>query len=495
MKKYFKKFFKTLSLRRKKRIVFCFFSFKEQPSYTPMDVGYILSLLKNKGYRQYEFELFECFFDERPSVASDYHFNRALEIAERIQKKDPSAIFFFLDNILWAKSYAIGEAEIIAKKMKGLCPDVFLGIQSFKFHLDELRRIFSKNIFDCAIGDAPENSFLEIEKIMNKLPVAGAYYTEDCFGRETEGKEYVPGGKYLDDYIPSPYLEGVLDDFLLVKKEKYGKKFTAYVYSSRGCPFACHYCARSVKYEKMTFFSVSRFYDEIEYLNGKFGFLRFFVLDDVFLLSSPRLDEFLSEFESRKKSNANLESMTLNIMTRVEFLTEEAAKKLRKLNVTMVQMGLQTVNPALQHFMNRKVPLEAFKAAAVFLENNGIGSYVDIICGLPGDDLENFKKTVDFAVSLDPREIQIKQLYFCPNTLFFLKKDEYAIRVGRRDNFNLPLVSNSIGKVGERYYQKADFFIEKTIRKHPEILWKVVTQRRRHQRFDGSLTFGLPKKS
>jgi len=279
------------------------------------------------------------------------------------------------------------------------------------------------------------------------------------------------------DYIHSPYISHIFDSFLSNKQVEYKNNFTAFIYSARGCQFGCYYCARSIKYEKVSFFSAGRFYDEVEYIVKNFKIFHFFVLDDAFLFSKKRLEDFLFEFGKRKKKNPLLKNIGLFIMARAESLDKDVIQILKNINVIWIQIGLQTINPNLQHYMNRNISMDNFARAVSMLKKIKIKTFIDIISGLPYDTLEYFKKTVDFAVSLEPEAVQIKQFYFCPGTLFYLKRKEYGIETTViKDDFNLPYVIKTIGLVNVKYHREVDKYLDYIIKEHPEISWKIVTE-------------------
>ena len=67
--------------------------------------------------------------------------------------------------------------------------------------------------------------------------------------------------------IPSPYLNGYLDEFLLESV------FIPIVESNRGCPFTCTFCNDGMgAYTKVHQFEVSRLVDEVEYIAQRFMF-------------------------------------------------------------------------------------------------------------------------------------------------------------------------------------------------------------------------------
>lgn len=471
---------KTLSKLKlkKEKVLFCYF---EPPiiDYTPLDIGYISTLLKKNGlFKKYTFEIvsLKVFPDSNPEKVS----GALLQAANLILTKDSQVVFFFLDDIISSMRQSMGIAQELSRRIKEKNPRIFIGFQSYKLESWQLQKIFSTRKVNCVIGDDPENSFLLLDKILKKEKVLGVSRGfSDIWQEKTvrATKDRKEDDKYLDK-IPSPYLSGILDNMLDRKKEETGRGFTCFLQSARGCPFGCYYCPRSVKFKKVRCFSAKRFYDEVEYLVSRFGFFRFFVIDDTFLFSKERLRDFQREFKIRKAKNKKLENLHFFIMTRVEILDEEAIEILRNLGVVEVQVGLQTVNPKLQYYMNRKVKMEKFSVMAEKLEEKGIKLFMDIIGGLPGDSVEWFKKTVDFTLSLRPNRVQIKQLFFTSGTLFSRQKEKFGIKTQKNDfKFAEPLVVAADG-INEEYNAEVYDYAEKKLKEHPETEWLISSERK-----------------
>jgi radical SAM superfamily enzyme YgiQ (UPF0313 family) len=458
----------------RKRIVFHYFSYKDTLPYTPVDIGYIIALIKAKYGNKYKFDLVGHYCHSMP----ESELKRIIsEEAKNIASLNPYAVFFFADNIAWSKMHAVELAKKIAACLKERTPKIYIGVQSYKFSGDHIKDLFSSNGVDCAIGSDPEHSFLFLDKILKNKSVSGViyHYSKDKINNFLNfSKPCVEIEEKSLNYLPSPYLTHVLDKFL-IQRQKEDNNFTAFLYSSRGCRFGCYYCARSVKFEKVSFFSAKRFYDEIEYLHSNFGIIHFFILDDAFLFSKLRLEKFIEQFEARKKKVNSLAEIRLLIMTRAELLSEETIKLIKKINVVLVQVGLQTVNPDLQKYMNRKIPINNFKKISTCLEKNGIGLFLDVIIGLPGDSIEYFKKTIEFALEMKPKFMQVKQLYLNPGTLFFVKQEEYEIRAESvKGDFSAPYVLEAFGEVGDEYFREAYKYMVNVIQKHPEISWRLL---------------------
>jgi tRNA A37 methylthiotransferase MiaB len=500
-------FYKSEKRKIEKKIfapkVFFFYFHPISESYTPLDIGYVLAKIKaaaNEGdacREDFQIEIVPVYFDpqhrsKNKTVKKFSDKSETEKIVRLLKEHRPLASFFFLDNVLWSGFWGIGRAVDVISSIRRQedLEDFFIGFQSHKITEKSARKIFDLNIIDCWIGEHPEESFLCIEEIIKKKKMSNVYYNilEGNFDGGSVGlqkRAFQPSdfynsnqkSEFIDNSSPSPYLDDSLKEFL--SQVKNIEKFNCFLYSSFGCVFGCYYCFRSVKFENLRLFSPQRFFDEIEYLVNNFGFLNFTVLDDFFIISALRLEELVLEFEKRKKNNSKLAKIKLNVMSRIETLdSPEVVRCLKKINVVKIQIGLQTVNPKLDLYMRReKRTALKLKLIKEWLDKEGILCSIDIIAGLPNDDLGYFKKTVDFAVKLKPSFIQIKQLYVNPNTFFYFKKKEYGIItescLDEKFSAEFALQGNFLEK---DYYPRALNYSKRIAEKNSEIGFKVVFQ-------------------
>jgi len=478
-------------------------------SYTPLDLGYVLAKIEEESSKNFTSPLNSFHFQFTPinfihnSLERTDGFKKAAEkfclenekkrVVRLVEKEKPAAIFFFLDNVLWSGFWGLnGALEIvkeIRKSQKEELKNIFIGFQSYKITGEVMKKVFDLELIDCWVGENPALSFFKTDKILKKEKVANVYYhfNQEDFRQEKEARlqrriNLINQKGHIDDFIdeqfPSPYLTGTMDSFFhSLKNIK-----SAYLYSSFGCVFGCYYCFRSIKFSKLQLFSPKRFYDEIEYIVSKFGIHRFSVLDDFFITSEERLRQFVDEFEKRKKKNKKLKEVELFIMARIEnFTSQKIAQLLKKINVWDIQIGLQTINPKLEKYMRRKEgSYRKLVEIAKWLKEAGIYFKLDIIAGLPGDDIDYFKKTVDFGLSLKPSFIQVKQLYLNPGTLFHLKRDEFGIEdegfLSSRYKFGVPFVlgSNKENRIGRKYFKEAFEYVMDKFEKEEKMGFKIL---------------------
>ena len=109
----------------------------------------------------------------------------------------------------------------------------------------------------------------------------------------------------------------------------------------------------------------------------------------------------------------------LAIGTRPDCIDEEVCKLLseyaRKREV-WVELGLQTASDETAEIINRGYKTEAFEAAMRLIEKYGLKAIVHIMMGLPGESVEDMKRTADFVARFPIFGLKIHSIYVMKGT-------------------------------------------------------------------------------
>lgn len=228
------------------------------------------------------------------------------------------------------------------------------------------------------------------------------------------------------DRFPSPYLTGVLgvDDLT----------GGAYFQTTRGCPFTCTYCdyGRNQPYYE---FSMERVAAEFDYFKDA-GARVFFCADATFNYKRNRANEILQLAIDRE-----LEAM-LWIEVFPSLINEELVQQLGKVKRVFCGVGIQTTNPVTMKNIHRvwkpEMITEKLDRVAT-LPNCFLG--LELIMGLPGDDLKTFKDTLNWSYERNANQIFALNLQILPRTPLEGEVEKYSI-VTLGDEGGREIVSN-----------------------------------------------------
>ncbi len=199
--------------------------------------------------------------------------------------------------------------------------------------------------------------------------------------------------------LPSPYLCGVLDGCI-----PGGVLWEV----SRGCPFGCDFCFDGMGERRVRRQPLERLEQELGYLVAR-GATQVVVLDSTFNLDGERARELL-RLIGRKAPRVHF-----HFEARAELLDAVQARLFARLKCSL-QIGLQTADPDVAGSVGRSLDLRVFSDRIGLLNREGVVFGFDLIYGLPGDSLQRFRKTLDFALSLYPNSLAIFPLAVLPGT-------------------------------------------------------------------------------
>ena len=263
---------------------------------------------------------------------------------------------------------------------------------------------------DVIVRGEGEQTFAELLK----------YYLHDHLKiEEIEGISYRADGKIqsnqsralianLDD-IPSPFKEGVE-----------GKSYEILIETQRGCPFECGFCSYHKNFKSVRRFPLERVKKDLNYLL-RAGVKRLFLADPTFNLDPKRAKEILEYIGSINKSTY------INTELRAELLDRETVDLAEKAGVKFLEIGLQTTDPVTLKNIGRETNLNKFENGIKLLKNSNIQYVIQLIIGLPGDDLNTFKNSMDYVLNLAPDKLQVFELQLLPGSAIYDNADQYEM--------------------------------------------------------------------
>jgi hypothetical protein len=184
--------------------------------------------------------------------------------------------------------------------------------------------------------------------------------------------------------------------------EDIAKRFI-YVEASRGCPFKCEFCLSAL--DKTAWpFELDAFMAEIEKLYQR-GARNFRFVDRTFNLKVAASQRILEFFLAR---------MDGNLFLHFELIPDHLPDKLKETiakfppGALHFEIGIQTFNPEVQARISRRQDdAQAEQNIRWLREQSPALIHVDLIAGLPGEDLASFGRGFDRLHGLRPHEIQV----------------------------------------------------------------------------------------
>ncbi|HZW20882.1 B12-binding domain-containing radical SAM protein [Noviherbaspirillum sp.] len=179
-----------------------------------------------------------------------------------------------------------------------------------------------------------------------------------------------------------------------------------YVEASRGCPFKCEFCLSSL--DKTAWpFDLDQFLGELEALHAR-GARLFKFVDRTFNLnikSSLRIMQFFLD----KLAAHPEDPVYAHFEVVPDHLPDALKEAIRKFppGTLQLEIGIQTFNPEVQGIISRKQNNERSAENIRWLvQESNAHLHVDLIAGLPGEDIASFASGFDRLVAINPHEVQ-----------------------------------------------------------------------------------------
>lgn len=315
--------------------------------------------------------------------------NEPLEkIEERIVAENPSILG--LSCYIWNFQSVKELGQRLKKSLPGL--QIILGGPEVSYNTCEVLSLY--NWCDYVISGEGEYPFAALcDAIFSHSDPAipGVCYRENrgVVLSEPYIGEGEPPSPYCDDYFAS--LHGRI----------------CYLETSRGCPYSCAFCL-SGRCGGVRFFNLDRAKQEMLLLANS-GAQTVKLVDRTFNANKERAKE-IWRFIIAEHGNGIPNGVCFHFEIAGDILDEESIAILNSAPKGSMQLeiGLQSFNKKTLAAVNRKTNTERLKAnIQKLVAPRNIHIHIDLIAGLPYEDLDSFIQSFNIAYSLAPNMLQL----------------------------------------------------------------------------------------
>jgi radical SAM superfamily enzyme YgiQ (UPF0313 family) len=329
-----------------------------ETKYPPLGIAYLVSnLRKHFGEEKIEFK-----------VVDDN-----IEYEIRSFKPDIVGISAVSQNY----NRAIAYAEIA--KRYGL-PVICGGVH--------ISMMFSSLTRDMDVGVAGEGE----ETICDLLELFSRKGTFDKADlRKTKGIIYWDNGRIATTDKREPIHP--LDELPFPARDLFSIQPNTYMFTSRGCPYRCTFCASSRFWNRVRIFSAEYLVNEIEHLVKAHNVKSIQFYDDIFSVDVQRVRKTIDLLREK----GILGKVNFNCSIRANMVNDEIIRLLKELGVKSIGMGLESgCSKTLRYLKGNNIDIKDNENAIRIFRKHGIDVHCSFIIGSPEEDKKDVLETLRF---------------------------------------------------------------------------------------------------
>ena len=375
-----------------------------------INAKYIHSNLGIYSLRRYAMERLGLSAESEIQIdLGEYTINHQMDqILQDIYRRKPDVVGFscYIWNIVYVK-------ELI-HDLKKVLPQVRIWLGGPEASYDAVH----------LMDELPEVELImqgEGEETFTRLVEARECGTEVCFS-EIPGIVLRRFDGTIEVHRPAPLMN--LDDIPFSYGDLSGLEHRIIYYeSSRGCPFSCSYCLSSID-KKVRFRSLSLVTMELQFfLDRKVPQVKF--VDRTFNCKkshSMAIWQYLLEHDN------GITNFHFEISSDLLDDDELALMKQMRPGLIQLEIGVQTTNPVVVKEIRRTMDLD--KVARRVAQVNAFGNihqHLDLIAGLPYENIESFHRSFNDVYKMEPEQLQLGFLKVLKGSYMEEMKQKYGL--------------------------------------------------------------------
>jgi len=410
--------------------------------FPPLGLGYLAAVLK-RNFPSMEVKIID----------------RGIESAMKSFRPDAVGVSAVSQNLGWAAK--------VGAYCKSAGIPVFLG----GVHITLLPGSLPQP-FDFGVSGEAEETIIEIIDYLSKGGVSGSAEMERIDGLILRDG---PSIKATGNRTPIKTLDTLpFPDRSLLNIPSGG---TTYLFTSRGCPYTCTFCASTRFWSGVRWFSAEYVADEIEHVIRTHKPWAISFYDDLFIGHRKRLAK-IADFLSARNLNRKVK---YSFACRADLVNEELIEILKPLSIQMICMGLESGCPrTLDYLKGGNVTVEQNHQAVRLLTQAGINVQGTFVIGSPGETEEEILETLRFIKESELVNFEVYVLSPFPGTpvweeakkrgLVGNEMDWGRLAVDSRDGFEDRITVSEIPK--RRLFELYRLFLREKMKRRAKYILK-----------------------
>ncbi|MDP3888622.1 MAG: radical SAM protein [bacterium] len=294
-----------------------------------------------------------------------------------------------------------------------------------------------KRGFNIVVIGEGEETLLEIIKSKNLAEIKGIAW------RENKKIYRNPDRPLLDpDSLPTPARHLIENGGTDLPYFSLGNRYFPWapIITSRGCPFNCYFCNKTIFGHKFRPRSPEKIIDEVDQLVRNYKIKELNIYDDCFNFDIGRAERIMDLISER---NYKLYIRFGNGI-RADKITKRLLKKMKAAGTDFIAYGVESGDQKILHSIPKGESHKQILKAIKLTKEAKIQAAGFFILGLLGDTKKTMQKTIDFAIKADLDRVFFNIAIPFPGTRMakIIKESGGKILVDRWESFD-----NTAGKM------------------------------------------------
>lgn len=200
----------------------------------------------------------------------------------------------------------------------------------------------------------------------------------------------------------------------------YPKTPAVNIVTSRGCPYSCSYCDRSVFRKGFRYNSPHYMYELIAYLKKRWGIKHVTFYDDIFTANRNRVETFCRLMIEKPLG------ITFYCAGRANEIDRALLELLKNAGCWQISFGVESGDPEIVKAHRSQTDLENIKEKVNLIKKMGMRVKGLFIIGLPGETEETIKRTIEYATKCGFDEINLSKFTPFPGAPIYKNIEEFG---------------------------------------------------------------------
>ncbi|MDD5707625.1 MAG: radical SAM protein [Kiritimatiellae bacterium] len=189
----------------------------------------------------------------------------------------------------------------------------------------------------------------------------------------------------------------------------------------RGCPFRCAFCNWNGYSHKLRRASPAMIEAELRWAVER-SFVEVGLLNAAINIDKRHLHDIVAATAAADPGR----TIKYYVEGDYHLFTPDQVKELARMRVATVGLGVQSAGRLANRLSRRKLDREALRRTVKLLIDAGLHPSLEFMAGLPGDSLDDIRRTFDFAFSLRA-EVVLNVLRILPGSEFYTRRKELGL--------------------------------------------------------------------